>query len=297
MRLLLHIGLNKCASSFIQHRLRRNASALAEAGVLYPVEAVGNGQFGLSKHYGFGPMRNEAVEERSIADVARLAREQDATAVILSSEYFSLNRPEGITKLLDDIRSEGFELSRVLFFARPVEPWLRSLFNQYIRSIDTGPYLGSIDAYLDQVMRHGELDIAGRFRAWQAAVGADRIRLIDIRSTEPRELVLRPFESFAGIELTAGHDVHYNSSLPPGVLHILGLVRRAPPSEARSELIRTLFDLDHDLARAIPAPAGYDTISEDRLERIRREIEEPFAALPRAPLEPAAEQATAARVA
>lgn len=284
MRLLLHVGLGKCASSFIQNRLDANADALAATGVLYPRARPGKGRskghFGLSKHYGFGPDKRH-VRGHSMAGVARLAGRTGAHSVILSSEFFSLERPQAIARLMTDIGEHGFARPEVLFFARPIRTWIRSTFNQYIRTKDGIPWMPSINAYLDHVIAEGRLDVAARFRAWEKAAGSDRVRLIDIEADAPPYMVLRPFERFAGIELQAGGADPANRSVPPGVLYMVGLIRQAPPSAARNRLIRALSQLEPEVGRTIPAPPGYDTISPDWLDRIAREIEAPFAALPR----------------
>ena len=38
-RVVLHVGLPKSGTTFLQHALRRNAEALADRGVLYPQTA------------------------------------------------------------------------------------------------------------------------------------------------------------------------------------------------------------------------------------------------------------------
>lgn len=281
MRLLLHVGLNKCASTYIQSRLTANQAGLRRVGVFYGVERGQLCQYGLSRYYGFGPEAEE-VRPRSFGWLARLARERGASAMIVSSEYLSLDRPVAHDRLMRDLAAEGVDEVEVLFFARPVEAWVRSLFNQYVRTVDGGRWLHSIDDFVDQVLANGAIDIAGRYQAWARAVGAERVRLIDIAEEHSTDAVLQPFEAFAGTALPERGTSSDNRGLAPSALYLTGLVRRAPRSAARNMVLAGIERAGAPLARWVPVPARYLEISPDRRARLARDVAAPFAALPRA---------------
>lgn len=213
MRLLLHIGLNKCASTFIQGRLAASRDHLARCGTCYPRAGGRTAHYGLSAAYGFGP---EGVAPLPLDAHLAEARRAGAERLVLSSEYLSLARPKAIASLAEDIAAAGLGVE-VLLFARPVVPWVRSLFNQYVKTVEGGRWLPNIDAFVDQVLGNRAIDIAARYRAWERVVGAERIRLVDISPDAPRDAVLAPFEGFARLSLdrAAGPAPGFPATAPP----------------------------------------------------------------------------------
>ena len=55
MHVLVHLGLNKCGSTYLQHALHAARPRLIEAGTFYPEQSGPPCQYGLSRYYGFGP--------------------------------------------------------------------------------------------------------------------------------------------------------------------------------------------------------------------------------------------------
>ncbi|MFQ5565777.1 MAG: hypothetical protein ACE5EU_05385 [Paracoccaceae bacterium] len=278
MQILVHLGLNKCASTYIQRALAAAQAELRQHGVFYPVEGGRPAQYGLSRHYGFGP-DVDGVTPRSLGWLMAEASKRYCTRLIVSSEYLSLRHPRAIAAFAGDLAALGADAG-FLFFSRDPVPWLRSLFNQYVKTVDSGPHFRSIGAFADHVLANGAVDIAGRYRAWADAVGAGRLAHHHIAPGQPPEAVLAPFEDFAGVPIApAAQDG--NRSLSPGALYLTGLIRQAAASPGRDRLLACIAAGD---CAWVPVPADYLELDPERLARIENEIAVPFASLPRASL-------------
>lgn len=279
MQILVHIGLNKCASTYIQEALAAAQAPLCRNGVLYPVEDGRAGQYGLSRHYGFGP-EGDGVTPRSLAWFADQARRRGCDRMILSSEYLSLCRPAAIAAFAADLAALGAE-ARILLMSREVTAWVRSLFNQYVKSAQSGPYLASINAFIEQVLKNGAIDIARRHRAWAEVVGEEQLAHYDIASGQDPEAVLAPLAAFAGTAIAppAGRDE--NRSLTPGALYLTGLIRQAPPSRGRDRLLDLIAGRD---CAWVPVPPDYLEIDAERMAWLEAHVAAPLRALPRAEL-------------
>lgn len=279
MEILLHVGLNKCASSYIQAALCRAQARLRQAGVFYGVEGRHQAHYGVSRYYGFGP--DEAgVTPRSLPWLAREAERRRCPRMIVSSEYLSLARPEAIGRLVGDAEGLGARL-RVLFFSREAEPWIASLFNQYVKMGGDCSGIAGINGFVDRVLRNGTVDIARRWRAWVEAAGADRVTHHRLLPEAPPEAVLAPFSAFAGISLPPPSPRAANASLSPGALWLTALLRKLPATPERDRLIAALAG--RELAW-VPVPRDFLALDAARRARIRSEIEEPRLALPHSPL-------------
>lgn len=285
MQVLLHVGLNKCASSYVQAALQDARTVLAGRGVFVPEGGGHDAQYGLSRHYGFGPVA-EDVAPVAVAPLCAAARQAGAGRMILSSEYLSLHNPGGIDRLLGDLDACGAQ-ARVVVLGREVRAWLRALFNQYVKSVEGGPVLTGLDAFAAQVLGNRALDPERRLGQWMARVPEGRLDLYRMTEGAPADAVLAPFERFAGGPIAPPPRVAWNRGLDPDRLHAIGQLRAAPPSRARDRQIARLVS---GAPAPGPAPAGYMTLGPALGARIAREVATPMEALPwqrLTPVEPA----------
>lgn len=281
MRILFHLGLNKCASTYIQRALDRAHANLRSAGVWYPWEAgTAAAHYGLSRHYGFGPMADDVMPV-SLADLIAEARLAGCERMILSSEYLSLYAPRAVARLMADIHAAEAE-AEFLLYSRPIEPWVRSLFNQYVKTVDGGQPLANIDAFARRVLTNGALDLTKRIGQWQHAAGNDALSLYRIEDTTPADAVLAPIEAFAGISLTGSVPARVNASLDPDRLHAIGVLRQQAPSPARERALSLLLA---GRGKPAPAPAGYLDLSDAVRKQLSDEIAGPAQMLPWRPLD------------
>ena len=278
MQILVHLGLNKCASTYIQRALAAAQAGLRRHGVFYPVEGGRTAQYGLSRQYGFGP-DVDGVTPRSLLWLMAEASRRNCTRLIVSSEYLSLRRPAAIAAFADDLEALGAD-AHFLFFSREITAWLRSLFNQYVKTVDSGPHFRSIDTFVDHVLANGAIDIAGRYQAWADAVGATRLAHHHIAAGQPPEDVLTPFSDFAGLPI-APAEQGGNRSVSAGALYLTGLIRQAVATPGRDRLLARIAASD---CAWVPVPTDYLEIDSEHMARLDDEIATPFAALPRASL-------------
>lgn len=279
MRVLIHIGLNKCASTYVQEALDMGRPVLQRAGVWYPRGNGAGAHYGLSRHYGFGPDAPE-VRPESLGTILAEARRRGCRAAMISSEYLSLHRPAAADRLVADLAASGAR-AEIVMLSRDVGAWIRSLFNQYVRTV-TGPgALDDINAFVDQILRNRAGDIAGRYAMWEARLGRAALAHYRIAGDGPAAAVLAPFEHFAGCALEHAPARRSNVGIDEARLHRIGALQRQPASPARD---RALSMLGAGLGTVPPAPRDYLEIDAERRARIRTEIGEPYEALPWAPL-------------
>lgn len=274
MQVLIHIGLNKCASTYIQHSLAHMRHQLAECGVWYPMTSGAAGHYGLSCYYGFGP-DVDRLETKSVADMVHSAKENACQRLILSSEYLSLYRPAAAAHLIRDLANVGCDATFVLF-SRDLAPWIRSLFNQYIRTVEDGRHMRCIDDFVDQVLANRAIDVAARYKMWADLIQPCKLQHFKLGGESDAAAVLTPFSEFSGTNLVPPQNAIRNDSVSTNALFRIGQLRsrfRTPSEEAE------LAQLLAGAPCPIPAPSGYMQISPDRAARLQSEIGDSLKAL------------------
>lgn len=275
MKVLLHIGLNKCASTYVQQALDEAHRYLRDGGTWYPWQRTGPCQYELSKHYGFGP-DDGRIGAASLGDYVAEARVAACDRLILSSEYLSLFNPKGVARTVADAQHCGADLE-VVVFRRPLVAWIRALFNQYVKTVEEGPHLASIDAFVDQVLRNRAVDIARRIRQWQDVLPAQSLALYELSQRGPDGAVLGPFGRFANRPVPIPGRGRANASLSADQLYAVGQLRQQPPGPRRNWRIARLLAGG---PAPEPAPPGYLQIGAPRQRRLLEEIDAPARALP-----------------
>lgn len=273
MDILIHIGLNKCASTQIQNALNAGRSDLAAVGVFYPDQTGPPCQYGLSKAFGFGPDDDEILEQR-IETLMAAAYDARCSRIILSSEYLSLWNPSGVERLATQSRSLGARL-RVLVISRDPVAWIRSQFNQYVRTVRGGGLISCIDEYVEQILARDGFNIAKRFAQWHDVVGANAMAHHKMEQNEHR--ILSPFSAFAGTQFDLPQSGARNSSLDADRLHHVAVLRQLPTSE------RVEFEISQMLSGSqapTPAPDRYMTISDAQMTRLEHEVIRPYREIP-----------------
>ncbi len=275
MQVLVHIGLNKCGSTFIQHALDHARSSLKAAGTWYPVQDGPPCQYGLSQVYGFGP-DNAEIEPQTIAQLTEAAQAQGCNKLILSSEYLSLHRPDAARRFWADVMACS-DSAQIVVFSREVFGWVRSLFNQYVKAVEGPAQVENLNAFIDQTLGNRALDLAARIGMWQALVPVEAFRHYRLEARQDRHAALGVFETFAGLTVELDPPDAVNPSVDAASLHRIGQLRRRLPTLDRDTEITRLLTGG---ASPYPAPDGFLEISATRRARLIREIVAPYAALP-----------------
>lgn len=119
MQVLVHLGLNKCASTYIQAALSAAAAPLLEHGVYYDVTEGRTAHYDVSDHYGFDKEK-AGHTPTSLAALFRRADEHGCGRIIVSSEYFSRPKRSAIAAFRDDLEKLDADARLLLFSREPV---------------------------------------------------------------------------------------------------------------------------------------------------------------------------------
>jgi hypothetical protein len=199
VNLVLHIGLHKTATSFIQNLLSTRRYDLLRQGVLYPttgaIDAVAvstrtGAQSGHASYF-WAKDRQELVSQ--------LLSELPATAstVLLSSEDFSLpRRVQFVEKLLGDF--SAFGTIEVVLVVRRQDEWVESYYKQFVDQYGNFE-TRSFDEFLRQAGPR-LLDFHSRFSPWRELVGPDAFHVLSYDDLPGGAAIYRRILETAGVE-------------------------------------------------------------------------------------------------
>lgn len=217
-RLVLHIGVQKSGTTYVQRVLRTCADDLAEAGFGYPLPPWADRVAGRNLHetatYGLlGTEYPWVSEARAAAErgnwdwLAKWVREWPGTAV-LSAEALSVVREDAARRLIAELDVPDLQ---VVATARGLGSLLPSSWQQHIRNGRTMPF----EAFLDHLAAERERGwdhvehehgahlwrafALGRLAArWGRIAGPERVTVVTNRGRPP-ELLWRRFADAAGL--------------------------------------------------------------------------------------------------
>src|SRR4051812_17312584 len=181
-RLILHIGLQKSGTTYLQELITSGVTELAAAGIVYPVSSAAKRRRRTENHEwaSYGLLGQEypwVSKQRAEAEKgAWKALERQVTrtkgTVLLSAEALSVIRTPAIRTLLDRL---GIDDVEVVVTARNLNRSLPSLWQQHVRN---GRRLG-FERYLDMLgqqrrMPAGRIEEDGELHLWRG-VGVGRL--------------------------------------------------------------------------------------------------------------------------
>ncbi|MDN3351597.1 hypothetical protein [Actinomadura sp. DC4] len=243
-RLILHIGLQKSGTTYLQELIAGSAGELAEAGIVYPVAPAGKrrrrtdnhewASYGLlGQEYPWVSEERAATEKSAWKDLERQVSREKGT-VLLSAEALSVIRTPAIRTLLARLGVGDVE---VVVTARSLGRSLPSLWQQHVRN---GRRLG-FERYLDmlgeqrrlpaaRIEEDGELHLWRAFaigrlaRRWAREVGQSRVRVVTSPGRPPQLLWARFAEAIGVPGFTfptgdaAARPVHTGLTAPEAVV-------------------------------------------------------------------------------
>jgi hypothetical protein len=207
-RVILHIGLQKSGTTYLQKVLQECGDAVDAGGITYPLPGGRRRRREVESHewatYGLLGTEFPWVKQRR-ADAERdnwkwLLRQvrRSTRPVLLSAEALSVIRTPAIQRLLDALDAPRVD---IVITARGLGRTLPSLWQQHVRngrrtSFDS--YLGGLaqqrERSADDIENAPDLDrwrafaLGGLVRRWVKAVGLDRVQLITTGGGPPRVL-------------------------------------------------------------------------------------------------------------
>lgn len=136
-RLILHIGVHKTASTYLQQHLLSNRQLLAAEGILVPVTASNGGAMG-HHNLSYG-MRGDLRYRHYLGTFAELVKEinaSDAATIIVSSEDFehTATRPEHLDYLVQLAARVGARLEIVAMVREQIS-LLNSVYTQQVKQL------------------------------------------------------------------------------------------------------------------------------------------------------------------
>jgi hypothetical protein len=209
-RLILHIGLQKSGTTYLQEVLASRVTELAASGVVYPVASkrrrrIENHEWAtydlLGPEYPWVSAQRAEAEKGTWKELERQVTRAKGT-VLLSAEALSTLRTTAIRTLLDRLAVDDVE---IVVTARSLDRTLPSLWQQHVRN---GRRLG-FERYLDMLEEQRALPpaqveedcdlhlwrafaLGRRVRRWARQVGSTRVRVVTSPG-KPPELLWQRF--------------------------------------------------------------------------------------------------------
>jgi hypothetical protein len=196
--LILHIGLHKTASSYVQNMLSAHRYDLLREGVLYPNTGTVDGDVANTRE---GAQSGHALffwtEDRRGLVSELLAEVPDtASRVLLSSEDFTLPRGTPFpARFLAAFK--GFGAVKVILVLRRQDVWIESYYKQIVDQYGNFE-TRSFDQFL-QVTGPSLLDFYSRFSGWRELVGPENFFALSYDDLLGGEAIYRRFLEIAGV--------------------------------------------------------------------------------------------------
>lgn len=221
-RIILHIGLQKSGTTYLQRVLQDCGDAVGKAGLCYPLPPARRRRRTVESHewatYGLLGTEFPWVTQRRADNEAdnwhRLARQvrRAKQPVLLSAEALSVIRTGGIQRLVDEFDATRVE---VVITCRSLGRSLPSLWQQHVRNGRSTSFERYLTMLADQRRRpaheiEDEPDlhlwrafaIGGLVRRWVKAVGLDRVQVVTATGSPPSTLWTRFVRAIGVPELT-----------------------------------------------------------------------------------------------
>ncbi len=269
MKLVLHIGTHKTATTSIQHFCALNHAALRRCGYYFP-------RTGLSAYVANSLASGLAHgKEAEVAAFLRKARGDAAKAgchtIVLSAESFYAmtaffidinSRPRddywvSERRLIEKMRDccEGMEV-RILAYLRPQDEFAFSLYNQLVKNV-----LGIDHSYEEFLgVTRPAFDYEGHIALWEKVFGSDRVRLGNFLTS--RDRVIQDFCETAlesnCLDLAAKSEIFSNRRLTRDVLEMKRIFNRTKPDRSLAFVAARAFDRISD---DMPDQPGYQVFA------------------------------------
>jgi hypothetical protein len=264
-RAVLHIGLLKSGTSFIQQQIRHHCRALAEDGVLFPGGRTWRTQVTAVRDL-LGTAHLGVVEQGKTRSWEWLTGEVESwpgETVLVSMEFLSFAEPEQAKRAAESLQPRTVEVVVTVRDLARVVPamWQESIQNRaswswraYIDSLRDRP--GASPAPAKGFWR--QHDLPRIVRTWIDAVGANHVTLVTVpqRGAEPDQLWIRFCEA-AGLSAYPVHVQDVNTSLGVAGTELMRQLSLA--SENRLSRAVYLRHLKHFLAKDVLAKLDDDT--------------------------------------
>ena len=196
--LILHIGLHKTASSYVQNLLNVRRYDLLREGFLYPnVGAVDGARTSTREGAQSGhALFTQPGDRRELISELLAELPETVSTVLLSSEDFTLPRPEPTPEEFLS-RFREFGAVKVVLVLRRQDFWVESFYKQIVDQYGNFE-TRSFDEYLRQ-MGPSLLDFYSRFVPWRELVGPDNFHVLSYDDLAGGAAIYRRLLEIAGV--------------------------------------------------------------------------------------------------
>lgn len=262
MKLILHIGVHKTASSLIQKNLERLGSDLLERKIYYPTSEAGT-----ISHHRIAKLLNQkhiSDFKKHLSQIVTDAESNGANQILLSSEMFSLNSN---TPPLPDETTSIFEEITVICYTRNQLDLLDSLYNQNVKSAVVR-YKHNIEKFFHDTNFSAHYDYNNILTRWESVTCPTRIIFIPLeKSDNPTENLLTK-----GLNLDRSLLKHIKNEPQKATLINKSLNNSLIPSLRHLNAIKTPQPLHKYIVRQLKAKeisTNYTLISQQLAEEIQ----------------------------
>lgn len=198
LSLVLHIGLHKTATTYVQNRLGARRYDLLREGVLYPTTGTVDG-VGVSTREGAQSGQTLFTRGRYrkglVADLLRELPDAVST-VLMSAEDFTLPRTKPTPADFLD-RFNAFGTVKVVLVLRRQDDWVESVYKQIVDQYGNFE-TRSFGAYLEEVGPR-LLDFRTRFAPWRDMVGPENFHALSYDDLAGGQAIYRRLLEIAGV--------------------------------------------------------------------------------------------------
>jgi hypothetical protein len=282
-RIIVHIGLQKAGTTYLQRVLQLNGEALADAGILYPVpldwhrgrRTVANHEWAtyglLGTEYPWVSKERLTEESAGWERLLDQMRHAKGGTVLLSAEALSVIRSPAIGRFIGSLKADEID---IVITARDLGRSLPSLWQQHIRNGRQVGFAGFLRGLAEERDGSGaaerietDLDahvwrafaLGGLIRRWGAVVDPDRISVVTIPVSAPPSRLWTLFSEAIGVPrlaetVTTDLDDPVHTSLTAPELDVLVAVNsaleqlnwsRGPSARLRADITEGFMSRKH----------------------------------------------------
>ena len=232
--LLIHCGLHKTGTSYLQHVLSLNRARLAKAGVVYPqpAEITINANANATHHnHLVDALKNTTGDpqaiQKQLAPIGRFMDQPEVSTVVISGEEFGhLFLDETFrTPILAVLARYNL---RLIYYLRRQDVLKESVFAEVVKGLYCGPI---------ETENHYQYDLMARFEPLFDSLGAEKLILRPYnRALWPGQNIIGDFREYLGLPANLALVAprrQINASLPRPMTYLLS---RTPSIDQKTRL-------------------------------------------------------------
>jgi hypothetical protein len=232
--LVLHIGLPKCASTYVQHFLSDNVKILAGKDVFYD-HPSSQTRPTVANADGLRDVMASLDQDRLDTYLDQFLH-RDGTVVMSSETLIDMARFSHPKQFLATVAARGYRL-KLVCIARRQDHWIEADFKQHIK--DISPWSNPLPALIARRRELRILDYHWLLSNWAKLMDREDIVLIPMRPNESRTAVLERFLKLLGCDELLGDcnlpdAKNQNSSPPAGLIEPARHIKRSLQREGKT---------------------------------------------------------------